>query len=66
MWGSGKLIDIEDQYEAKWNYFNEYFKDALGFLTATHYSALWYDGETWDELNEIMGQMEEQERRENK
>ena len=43
-------IAIEDKDDAKWNFFNEYFEDALRFRTATHYSALWYDGEAWDEL----------------
>ena len=59
-------IAIEDQDDAKWNFFNEYFEDALCFRTATHYSALWYDGEAWDEYEEIMGRMEQEERRKKK
>ena len=50
------LMDQEDLDESKWNFFNSYFEDALGFRTATGYSALWnaMNGEAWEELDKIM------------
>ena len=44
------FLDTEDVDEAKWNFFNYYFEDELGFRTATGYSALWnsMNGEAWE------------------
>ena len=47
-------LDTEDIDEAKWNFFNFYFEDELGFRTAWAYSALWNDGEAWEQFDEIM------------
>ena len=52
-------FDAEDRFDMKWAYFNEYFEDDLGFSEADGYSALWYDGEAWEEMEEIMGRMEQ-------
>ena len=53
------FMDQENLYECKWALFNEYFEDALGFRTATGYSALWNDmnGEAWDEYDEHMADL---------
>ena len=34
-------IAIEDQDDAKWNFFNEYFEDALCFRTGTSMKSSW-------------------------
>ena len=43
----------------KWDFFNYYFEDDLGFRTATGYSALWNgtNGDAWEEYNDIMADM---------
>ena len=50
-------VDIEDAYDSRWNYFNEYFAEELGSRTADGYSSLWYDGEAWEEYEEIMADL---------
>ena len=52
-------MDQENLDEAKWNFFNYYFEDELGFRTATGYSALWngMNGEAWDEFNDAMADL---------
>ena len=53
------FMDQDNLSEAKWDFFNYYFEDELGFRTATGYSALWnsQNGEAWDEFNDIMADM---------
>ena len=51
------FIDIEDLYDSKWAFFNEYFEDVVCFREAFGYSSLWYDGEAWDEYEEILDEM---------
>ena len=52
-------MDQENLDEEKWNYFNYYFVEELGFRTATGYSALWNDmnGEAWDEYDAHMADL---------
>ena len=51
------LMDQENLDECKWDFFNEYFKDALGFRSAVGYSALWRDEEAWEELEVLLFDM---------
>ncbi len=41
----------------KWDVFNDYFRDELGFREAQCYSSLWRDEEAWEEMEVLLFDM---------